>query len=384
MSLYCPKCGSLVNDNAAFCSSCGTKISANRTNDTNENGVGSFFSKFAYQDQKQQYTIYEKFGPDVLKTAAQISFAPTLIGMGVEKLVQNATYGNGKVIKNFVITDRSLIFKGNEYLCECMTIISPDIGSSDMLETSVNGEKIYLKFDKNDRFRLFNAIIRLNTKIHLTSKRQELRCLITICDFLKEANNVIKTLPISFDKDNKYSEFDFCNEPLKINDGAIINEENKVLIANYVNAQKELDKFYKEVNPIEHVGHNRDLEVLKNLVAMMNESDSDIEEIIEKYNEKLAQIEEKRKRREEEEQFKRESGYYEVREDVGDNGSFLKNVAGMAIGTAIGNKLSGNRRSNSEPKKKDYYLSMGCQRYGLNGKSTCAGCTLASVCSHLR
>lgn len=338
--MYCPKCGKKVDDNAAFCSSCGAKIPSNKTDGTEGNGIGNFFSKFVKQDKSQNYEMYEKFGSDVLETAAKISFTPTLLGMGAGKLLEKATYGNDKVLGNFVITDRSLIFKGNEYPCECMTAISPQaVTSSNKVETSVNGERVYLKFDKEDRFRLYNAIIRLNTKIKLTSKRQELRYLVTISTFLQEANEVIKSLPVSFDGDNKYEEFDFWNEPVKINDGAILSEENKILIANYMNAQKELERFYREVNPIEHAGHNRDLDVLKKLVNMMNESDNDVKAIIRKYNEKLAQEEEERARRAEEARLRREAqenGEYYDDEDLGV--SLLKGVAGIAIGTALGNR----------------------------------------------
>lgn len=350
MIMYCPKCGKKVDDNAAFCSSCGAKIHSNKTGGTERNGIGNFFSKFVKQDQSQNYEMYEKFGSDVLETAAKISFTPTLLGMGAGKLLEKATYGNDKVLGNFVITDRSLIFKGNEYPCECMTAILPQtVTSSNKVETSVNGEKVYLKFNKEDRFRLYNAIIRLNTKINLTSKRQELRYLITISTFLQEANKVIKSLPVSFDGDNKYAEFDFWNEPVKINDGAILSEENKALIANYTNAQKELERFYKEVNPIEHAGHNRDLDVLKELVNMMNEADNDVKAIIRKYNEKLAQEEEERKRREEEARLRREAQangeYYDDEDDGEDLGvSLLKGVAGIAIGTALGNR--GLRKEN--------------------------------------
>lgn len=392
--MYCPKCGKKVDDNAAFCSSCGAKIPANNTNGAERKGFGSFFSKFANQDQSQDYEMYEKFGPDILETAAKISFTPTLLGMGAGKLLEKATYGNDKVLGNFVITDRSLIFKGNEYPCECMTVISPQtVTSSNKVETSVNGEKVYLKFDKEDRFRLYNAIIRLNTKINLTSKKQELRYLVTISIFLQEANEVIKSLPVSFDGDNKYDEFDFCNEPVKINDGAILSKENKVLIANYMNAQKELERFYKEVNPIEHAGHNRDVDVLKRLVSLMNESDNDVETIIRKYNEKLAQEEEERKRREEEARLRREAQangeYYDDEDDGEDIGvSLLKGVAGIAIGTALGNKFSGNTGRNknysSVPQKKNYYATSGCQRTKLHGRSDCSGCVLANQCSKYR
>ena len=372
--MYCPKCGKKVDDNAAFCSSCGAKIPSNKTGGTEGNGIGNFFSKFVNQDQSQDYEMYEKFGPDILATAVKATVAPTLLmGSG---LMKKMVHGDDKVIKSFVITDRSLIFNGNEYPCECMTVFASTGSFSKEVETSVNGEKVFLKYGKEDKFRLYNAIIRLNTKIHLATKRQELRYLITIYEFLEETNKVITSLPVSFDKENKSEEFDYWNEPVKINEGAILSEGNKVLIANYTNAQKELDKFYREVNPIEHAGHNRDFDVLKKLVSMMNESDTDVQAIIRKYNEKLAQEEEERKRREEEARLRREAQangeYYDDEDDGEDLGtSFLKGVAGIAIGTALGNKFSGNtgrnKTSSSRRGKKDLMGSGSCP-YGKKDK----------------
>lgn len=43
-----------------------------------------------------------------------------------------------------------------------------------------------------------------------------------------------------------------------------------------------------------------------------------------------------------------------------------------------------NRSHGETTEKKDYYLSSGCIRRGLNGKNTCAGCTLAPYCTHCR
>lgn len=386
MIMYCPKCGKKVDDNAAFCSSCGAKIPSNKTGGTEGNGIGNFFSKFVNQDQSQDYEMYEKFGPDILATAVKATVAPTLlIGSG---LMKKMVHGDDKVIKSFVITDRSLIFNGKEYPCECMTVFASTGSFSKEVETSVNGEKVFLKYGKEDKFRLYNAIIRLNTKIHPATKRQELRYLITIYEFLEEANKVITSLPVSFDKENKYEEFDFWNEPVKINEGAILNEENKVLIENYTNAQKELDKFYREVNPIEHAGHNRDFDVLKKLVSMMNESDNDVQAIIRKYNEKLAQEEEERARRAEEARLRREAQengeYYDDEDDGEDLGvSLLKGVAGIAIGTALGNKLSGNtgRKKDSGPRKKSYYGSTGCVR---KRHMSCSGCRMIPYCSDYR
>jgi len=35
-----------------------------------------------------------------------------------------------------------------------------------------------------------------------------------------------------------------------------------------------------------------------------------------------------------------------------------------------------------ERMKKDYYYTAKCQRSGLNGKSSCAGCPIAHMCKH--
>lgn len=35
-----------------------------------------------------------------------------------------------------------------------------------------------------------------------------------------------------------------------------------------------------------------------------------------------------------------------------------------------------------EHMKKDYYNTHKCQRFGLHGKSSCAGCPIAHMCKH--
>lgn len=390
--MYCPNCGKKVDDNAAFCSSCGTKLSSNgaESKETRDNNIGSFFSKFTKKDQSQNYDMYEKFGPDILETAAKATFTPALLGFGAGKVLQKMVHGDNTVVESFVITDRSIIFKGNEYPSDCMTVISPEIGgSSKEVETSVNGEKIFLKYDKADKLRLYNAIIRLNTKINLASKRQMLRYLVTISLFLKDANEVIRTLPVSFDKDNKFDEFDYYNEPVMINAGAIVSEENQSLIANYTYAQKELNRFYKEVNPIEHGGYNRECSVLMELVRMMNESDDDIVAVINKRNEIIARKKEEEKRQEEEYQRRkaaRAAGYYDD-EDDGESfsDSLIKGVVGVAVGTALGNKISGNtgRKKDPGPRKKSYYATSGCIKTKRHTMS-CSGCRMIPYCSDYR
>ena len=81
---------------------------------------------------------------------------------------------------------------------------------------------------------------------------------------------------------------------------------------------------------------------------------------------------------------KRKKGMFSVWDKVVD-GEKMKN--GLKIGAGIlaasvmlASSKSGNSSSNDE--RKNYYLSNGCQRKGLHGKNTCAGCTLAPYCSH--
>lgn len=371
--MYCPNCGNQIDDNALFCSSCGTKLTSNN----NEKS----FSKGGQQNQHEDYSIYEKFGEDMMKTALKMAFAPTLVGVGTEKLIQKTLRSEDTIIKSFVITDRSIIFKNNEYPYNCMTVIAPEAIYSKEVATSVNGKKIFLKYDKADKMRLYNAIIRLNEKINQTSERQKLQYVVTISLFLKEAYEKIVSLPVTFDKDNKYDEYDFYNEPVRINNGAMVSEENQILITNFSHAQEEMNRFYKEVNPIEHAGHNRDFNVLIQLVEMMNESENDVRAVIIRYNERLQREEEARKRREEEERLRKESGYYDgIGYDSGSSGGFLRSMLSTAGGIALGNKISGNSgRSREKSQKKDYAWTSDCmKRKGLT--LSCRGCRLAPYC----
>lgn len=81
---------------------------------------------------------------------------------------------------------------------------------------------------------------------------------------------------------------------------------------------------------------------------------------------------------------KRKKGMFSVWDKVVD-GEKMKN--GLKVGAGIlaasvmlASSKSGNSSSNDE--RKNYYLSNGCQRKGLHGKNSCAGCTLAPYCSY--
>ncbi len=183
------------------------------------------------------------------------------------------------IIKSFVITDRSIIFKGNEYSSDLLSVIVP-ISKTEM-KVSVTGEEIFLSIDKKDFFRLYNAIIRLNEKNKLVSKRQELLYAQSITIFLKEAYTIIRTLPVTFSKEKKFEELYNCNKLVTVNDGALISEENQQLLKNYEHAQTVLNNFYKERNLFsEKFDFCKQADNLKRITDNMSESDNDLETIL--------------------------------------------------------------------------------------------------------
>ena len=372
--MECKNCGKPLKDGDRFCGSCGARVEENRTVNSTQNPTSG-------------YTFYEKFGPDatesMMKVVKSAVWLPSLISSSVssaDKIVYEKGIRKGDtIIKSFIITDRSLIFKGNEYSSDLLSVIVP-VSKTEM-KVSVSGEEIFLSIDKNDFLRLYNAIIRLNEKNKLVSKRQELLYAQSITTFLKEVYAIIRTLPVTFNEEKKFEKLYNYNEPVIVNDGAIISKENQQLLKNYEHAQIVLNDFYKKRNLFsEKYDFCKRGDNLKRIVNNMTESDNDLGVILQR----LFNDEEEKSSYSAED----ESGY--LSDDSNDPNKHVVRDA-VIVGAAIGvaRKLFGKNRGRDgslqeKPVLKDYYLTPACQQTPRSGHSShsCAGCALAVQCKH--
>lgn len=87
--MFCPKCGSQINDTAVFCPKCGLRVSdePNQSTETNNTGSGINSSSAKSNDSIKQQTSSEKNKSKALKigliSAAGIAVAGLLIGLAV-------------------------------------------------------------------------------------------------------------------------------------------------------------------------------------------------------------------------------------------------------------------------------------------------------------
>lgn len=139
--------------------------------------------------------------------------------------------------------------------------------------------------------------------------------------------------------------------------------EQKLWIARYNEVIGHLNNYFKEENPINNLGHNREPETLEKLINSMIGFETDMDAVIKRYNESL-RLEEMRKQ----EEWARQC---EAREN-GDGG-FLSSVLSTAAGVAIGNKISNRRSSVKQDSGRAYYMCpIGCKfKYSEHGVPRC-------------
>ena len=247
---FCTKCGNKLKNGAKFCSQCGTKVIENSLNSTNIANNK--------QNLKQNYSMYETF------KSSSIFFK------AFDNILKSDTR---KTTYNFTITDKSIIMEGIEHPYSELTVIHPT-GSfrEDLLEpvhgtieTNINRITYVFNYNVDQRERFFYAVILANQNIELSSCRQKLLYILMMYAYLYEAERIIRKMPfVSYDDNNFFTEYSFCNKYLVINSQAHISENNLRIISNYQYVQELLNRFYKEENPIANAGYSEaDTEVCR-------------------------------------------------------------------------------------------------------------------------
>ena len=134
--MFCTYCGEQIEDSVNFCPYCGSKLaSLDSTQQKKKNSTSTGNN----QTQKYEYLVYEKFSP--------------ALGLG----------------KSFIITDRSLIISGVEYMYTDMQNISlvnpPSTMVNGVAQTYANGKRLTLAFTVSDSSRFMKFLEYANGQI---------------------------------------------------------------------------------------------------------------------------------------------------------------------------------------------------------------------------
>ncbi len=345
--MYCRKCGAKQRDQAKFCGKCGAQVSAPA-------------SSPAYPAQNRGYTVYEKFD-----CTSSLKF---IIGDALK-------LGSDASIPTFVLTDRSLIFNGTEVPFEYMTVIRPegyisfDQSSLEFslggISTTIDGVKYKLKYSKEDMLRLLCTISKVNRNIPLKNARQKLQYALMMTCFLMCAETYISRMHIIYSDYLAFEELTQNNTLVTLDPEYQLSQEQLRLIEDYTNAQRELNDFYKRTNAIANAGNNRKYFILKSIIDFMDETDTDVEQVVQRYNDKLLQEEVKAALEKAQDNFARDHGYYDDDDyDEPRGESFLGGVAKVALGVAIGNKISGAGKQKKQERRYHYTCSISCPYRG--------------------
>ena len=397
--MFCHKCGARLDDTANFCSKCGTRAQHNTSQTTHST------------QSKSNYTMYESF--DASNDTA------TTIGGLFNKILSSPN--DPATLSRFVLTDHSIITAHGEYSYQQMTVIAPKGSISHNLfgegfsfgdvTTSINGTVYTLKYSRQDLLRFCFAAVRANEHIPMLSAKQKLQCAHMMYAYLLNAKEIIQKLPVTFEGATSgsglgdmftdifsaqtqnhtpnwtpptasspakgkepYSEFLECNFQVTVNPGAQLTQSQKQLIENYSYVQRLLNEFFKKHNPISNAGQNHSPFILGKLITFMTDEDVDASAAIAKYNEQI--------------RLQREAEEHRASSQESSNDSYYG--SGGILSGAVNRINESNHRKQEMREEmyrqqrmlKDYYNTPKCQRYGLGGKKSCAGCPIAHMCKH--
>ena len=398
--MYCPKCGTIISDWANFCSKCGTRI------------YGENSGKQDAQPNNA-YSMYEVFDSTNAVSSKINGFFDRLL----------STEDANTTLNRFTLTDSSIITDFGEIPYDRVTVLAPtginnkafgEGVSAGAVYTTIDGVRYQLYYTTQDAMRFYLAAIYANERIKKTSKRQLMQCMCMYYAYLINAKVLIKKLPVRFDgeltaeesqanfesflsrvqtagnenpwdlmfkedispamKEEPFDEFFVCSNRVMVMDDTVLSPENQRLVDTYTKIQEKFNQFLKENNPIPNSGQNRSPYTLGPLIDLMEDSDPDASAAIVKYNEKIRlekEMEERAAARRAAE--RRSSGGYSQDSYSGPSRYERRRMEREEIK---------REQRKQEALKKNYYNTPKCQRYGLNGKKSCAGCPIAHMCKH--
>lgn len=347
--MLCNICGGSLNDGAHYCVQCGTLCDW-KTIQINIRGEYAYFRRFSNSTK-----------PDDL---------------------------NSEVVRNFIITDKSLILHNGEYLYDK---ISPIVITSNDIAYSLNSytfNRAYvnvtrsipispeeapipsifrnsfsewgrivtytyrLDYKSSMQLEFFRSAVIVNDHVKLDTVKKKLEYALTLYVLIMKLFSILHDLPITFKKDDNLSEIYYTNKAYMNPDPKWdkLNPAYQWVEREYNYNLEKLNDFFKRENPISNAGNNRNPHTLAKLIDLMSDSDVDAQKAITEYNLLLEREKQRQEYERELERERYESGYY----DESSGESILGGAAKLALGIAVGNKLS--QRNNDED---DYIYTCG-------------------------
>lgn len=261
-------------------------------------------------------------------------------------------------IKSYIITDRSIIFNGAEYSYDYIGVFSPK-GPSSIVEFEINGITYSIDYNYKDKYKVFYALVKANSYFNLYSLKDKLKYAHMAYRFLDQVNRTYQKVPyIGFDPELVFKEIWY--QKRMIDKTGEATDEQKFWIEKYNQVAQELDDYFKKENPIANKGYNREPETLEKTIDLMSDFDTDMNEVVGRYNRKLQIEEMERQERLERKAMEREAN----------GSSFTGRTLSTAAGVVIGNKLSNSSKKQTE--QHHYMCPLGCQfQYKVSGVPKC-------------
>lgn len=325
----CLRCGTEVSDTARFCVKCGVELNV-----------------YAYLT----YLVRVPSGTPGLKFQAHTAYKYKK-NMTERDFVTNLmTPSDSKRVENFILTDRSIIFHGKEISSADIRVITTDATwcSADSLQKKdgnifflycIGEYTLYTSF--SSELQLYRDIVRFNDGVEQVTLKQKFEYVLMMYKLLEKLSTEIHRYPVEYGDDPELDELCRFNGRIMYKPGIQVVDTYKYYLIEYAYNQKKLNKYCKEnLGLYPNVGNNRSPECLAGVVAFMYEDDETPFDAMDRYVDFVRLRKAQKEYESELARQRREMEYYNQ-----PNGrSFIGDVAKIAVGVTIGNKISGKSK----------------------------------------
>ena len=336
--MLCNRCGGQLKEGANFCGKCGQRVDGTIPDPTIA----------APTTSNTEYTMYVPF-----------NFQESIISKVFSAFLgTDSNTGSYRIVRSYVITNKSIIINGTEFYYDDIQVFSP---RNNMVCFKINNVTYSLYDSLQDRHKLFFALYRANNYFDKSTPRAKLQYINMGYYFLKQVKWVYrKVLYITFDGNRVFNELWQTYQMKMIDKTGEATDEQKFWIEKYNQVAQELDDYFKKENPIGNKGYNRQPETLEKIIDLMSDFDTNMNEVVGRYNTNFQIEEVKRQERLERKAMEREAN----------GNSFAGRTLSTAVGVVIGNKLSNNSKKQTE--QHYYTCPLSCQfQYKVGGVPKC-------------
>lgn len=343
--MFCKNCGNPLRDGANFCGTCGQKVTATAETSCTEQTPSN----------NTRYSMYEVFNfpeSSILKAGSGIFWGlsnaiakvmyhnhPNALA-SYESFRDNQTYQS---VRSYIITDRSIIISGTEFLYKDMMIFSP---KSDMITFKINDVTYSLISSLEERHKVYYALFRANSSFPLLFPRTKLKYANMAYYFMNQVKWVYRKVPyITYDGNRVFNELWQTYQMKLVDKTGEATAEQRFWIEKYNQVAQMLDDFFKQENPICNNGFNREPETLEKIINMMSDLETDMNAVVLRYNRQLQMDDIAQQERIERKAMEREM-------NRSNGGGFAGRTLSTAAGVVIGNKLS----NTSKPKREEQHF----------------------------